>query len=849
MAVLSAAIEGNGWVLAVRGTWGATSGAFPFAGDDRPDGDHPGFLLDPHGARRVQLLVAAAGFDRAGGQAVANAARSRTLVATKPLRRAFPNQAQLDETDHGGGERTVRLALSERVYAGNSVTQIAFAAGWKAGEGAALLAGVTNGSTRAAPLPISRWAQPSYTLVQGTTLAEVDVIVAAHHPEHFGAVRNQALAAMKLEATDGTTTKTFWFAGLRTSPQYGDNLRCWGGQIDLSGLTPGLITVHRTLYPWVGAARSTGAGHSVSITAGVKTVHDQPLHLCYDPSATRYAKRHVYVNAATGTTTVASVTVGTTLAGAKAGTAAATISVALQAIYNANVTLAAGNGLAGGTRSCDWMEVVLAPGVQTWGAQAVTTGFGSKEGRLIVRGDPDDANPRANCIWRSMAAAPSSVRNNRWWVQDLTLEGGEATLMSAVTAHFDNVEGRGKTGFESSTVPFFFSTPTEGDYFNSWTRSTFWKYGSGLSGGSFRAGLARNCVTTRKLEAQLIASCSKVIDPVSGVAAAQDTAYGIWGTPTTPVTDGILYQSRAMHWRGKLASFAIASGADTQASPGVILRAAVVNFLIERVGASFSLANFFSVGETQYQMLQDSVLEGVTAVGNRINLHNDSPVPRINLQQTGNVIRNCWMDWQATKHDVFATDGSLTGAWEVLYGVGFAANVHNNRNPTTESNFQHAFFGVNSLVNTNFGSVHWGTETFEKFVNDNSDAGLEFVTGGSGGGDYRPAAGSPALGRASLACVDVDLADTARGNLFAAGALNGTVVPVMVPPGFGGHAHLASAALLGWAGIVGPAAGRHPLAGSAGALLPQAPALAARGAAGRRLIVDREVRVLGAGGD
>ena len=43
------------------------------------------------------LELASAGFDRVGGEAVANLARARTLVATKALRRPWPGHAQLDE--------------------------------------------------------------------------------------------------------------------------------------------------------------------------------------------------------------------------------------------------------------------------------------------------------------------------------------------------------------------------------------------------------------------------------------------------------------------------------------------------------------------------------------------------------------------------------------------------------------------------------------------------------------------------------------------------------------------------------------------------------------------------------
>ena len=87
MAIISAAIEANGWVLAVRGDWPATAGAWEFGGDDRVQGRFLSggldqFPLDADGVAKIVLEVRSAGFDREGGEAVPKAVGRRRLGKT-----------------------------------------------------------------------------------------------------------------------------------------------------------------------------------------------------------------------------------------------------------------------------------------------------------------------------------------------------------------------------------------------------------------------------------------------------------------------------------------------------------------------------------------------------------------------------------------------------------------------------------------------------------------------------------------------------------------------------------------------------------------------------------------------
>lgn len=810
MAIVSAAIEENGWVLAVRGDWGAS--------------DFTAFALDPDGAPKIELTVRAAGFDRVDRQAVANPARIRRMVATKPLRKPYPDHAQLDEADHGDGTRTVRLALSNRIHAGEVVSVAAFAPEWRRGEGAAVPA-VANNSMLVPPLPIVRIAVPHMQLVDGPG-QRLELIIASHFPEHHGDELHQAVAAVKFVATDNTRTNEVWVTSMSTSTVYGDNLRCWG--VDpvesglFAGLNPGNITTHWTVYPWIGSARSSGSGQ---VTTGVvAAVHvldaEVPFVSAYDPGRTIYARRYVYVDAATGTSVPASITVGGSLAAAKAGMAAVNISVALQALYLQGVGIPSRNGVAAGNNSLAWTNIVLAPGVQTIGNFAVSAFGGSHIGRVVISGDPDDGDPRANVILRTMASAPVNNRNALYWLENMTVELGQAPLLTgggASTVHFHNCEIRGKPGFEGVNTSLYTGTSTAGAYWISATQSRMWRYGTGMMGVNSRAGLLRNFESGQPVSAMVHVTSRKILN--SEAATDTGNAFDIW----TDAADCMVWQCEAYRNNGYLITKPRSGGGGTPENPTLALRLAIVDTIVERSG-TLTGTPFFSTGETSNNVFRDCLLDGVSTVGNRINIHNDGTAGS-NLNHPGTIFRNSWMEWNPTKHDIFALDGSKTGAWEILYGVGSEGNVYNNRVEGGASNFAHEYYGLRARVNTNWSS--WNSNAYPKYVNDLSVAG---PAGGNptvatpGGGDYRPDAASPALGIGGASCVDTWRDGiTPKGIAQPSGALPPAHMGAVSGVAANSTLHMISADVIVLEAIAAPAAVLVPAAG--------------------RLVIDGEARV------
>lgn len=773
MAIILASIEDNGWVLAVRSAWSEPVG-------------YSAFALDPDGAPKVALTVHSAGHDRVGDEAVYNPARPRQIVATKPVRKPWPDHAQVFEIDHGDGTRTVRLALSERIYADDVIVSCQFAAGWHTGEVAETPA-VTNNSTREVPLPIVRLASPQWQMIEGPG-QRFDLIVASHHPEHHGAALHQAVAAVKFTATDGTDSNDVWVTELSTSTVFGDNLRCFGldpvasGLFD--GLNPGGIVTQWTVYPWIGSPRTCGVKTPAEAWFASREIGpDQSFTCVYDPARTVYPRRYVYVDAASGSTVAANVTVAGNLAEAKAGTVAASISVAAQALYLQDITVPATNGFGAVSRSVAWTDIVLAPGVQEWGGQTIgATANNGAAGRIVIRGDPDDADPRANCIWRAGDSAISSPANFRqFWLEALTLELGGASLISHLERYFhvNDVTIRGRPGFENGTHLLHVADAAAGQFQFSATNARLAHYGTGLTGNKTRAGLLRNFESAHATNAVTHVTSRKVLNPGGATASGSNSFDFVNGT-----TDYMIWQCAA-YWNNGLFTNPV-----SQSSGGVdeAVRVAVVASLAERSGSS--TGRFIAFGSSN-QVLVDSIFDGFSTAGNAINLHNDTPGKDLNHPNT--IFINSWLDRNATKHDVFGMDGTKTAAWEILYGVGYRGNVNNNRIPSNPANFQYEYFGRGSTLRTDW-SPPIGSNDYPKYANDLSSYGPE--SGGSegaataGNGDYRPDTGSPAIGRAGVSNLDMYLDGvTPRPAVGSAGALPPLVNLVMpeIAPESTGH--------------------------------------------------------------
>lgn len=711
---------------------------------------------------KVALATTTAGFDRAGEQAAANAARARPMIALKPLRRTpivptstiAPHADVLDETDNGNGTRTVKLRLSRHVYQGDGCT-LSLAAGWRTGASAQATIAVTNNSLlAAAPVVGARWLTPPKQRVTGPF--RVELMAGSINPEG-----RSGLAAVRFDVTDGVTTKTFWADALSTGA---DGVRCWGVTIDPAGLNAGPITIHWTLFQWVGPARTSGSGQSGIAGSFVNTAN-APLVMAYDPADTRYAPAYVACDPVSGTTTASAAMVQATLAAAKAVAAAskpANAAVALQAIYLANRSAAAANGAAAITRMADNAIIVIPAGTTSLGTVAPTTGLTAAECWPMIVGDPDDANPRANCTLEC-GTATLNTRATHLRFANLTMAVGGSNAVNSAYLWTDNVQVTARSGQSASTA--FLTSNTTG-----YCYATGSAIGAGTAvnwanlGTAQRFALVRSCSTPRGINALAIVNCTYGTTLQAWSAGADADSQADWvcvGNVGLGVTArGIVFPT-------------ITSGGYAQ-----LVRPMIVNNVIERVGASPEPMMAF--GENALERATHALIEGNSFIGERTNLlYNDPPDLVSTDIHVDCRLANNYFDWLPTKHDDFYDDttaASNSGAPNYGYrpwlteglwfqdGCNCEGNVQGRR--LGSGNFEQHGRGIGAVANPSAATGQGNA--WPKFTDDRSAMGS-----GAGNGDYRPAAGSPLIGAASRANLDVDGAGVARGATFASGAREG----------------------------------------------------------------------------
>ncbi len=841
MSIIAASIESNGWVL--RLTLAASLGTFA------------SYTLDPDGTPRVMLGSSHSGFAQSGGQAVATS-QTRALVATKPLRK--PAQATnagvlapavIDETDLGGGQIQVRLALSEHIYATDTAVTLSVAGGWRTAEAAATGISVSNGSTIVCPVPVFRWADVPYQRRTGAFF--LDLIAFSHHPNAL-----QPVAGVKFTVTDGTTVKTYWTTALATSTSYGDTLRCYRVQVDptvATALTAGLLRCDAEVYPWLGVVRSTDPSGTRSMTglttAAFATAAQAPFTVAWDPAGTRYAPGYVCVDPATGSATASAVTVGATWAAAKAGTRARDVTTAIQAGYLLNRTLPAANGQSAQTRSVDGLMIGLVAATHAGiGTTAVTTGIAGNECWPAIFGDPDNAAPRTNCILQTGTA--QNVRLGRMRLADLAFEVGTSTLFISSTIYlwFDNVEGRGKSGQTTNAVAFTSTTPPAGFASTFATRTRWWQTGTSLRATSgIRPLLLRNCEWARRSEAcailggRLIQHLDTTVSWYTG--SNYQTASSGWNGGNTGLgdigsqEDVIIAGCDLRSASGRVWLPAKLDAASAATPLDSIRRQVFANNVCERL-TSGSPEPFWAMGEDDNVQMSYNIIEGNTFAGERSNCLYSDPLPvtvadtdTLNNSAFANRIANNCLDWAATKHDTFNDSQSLAvraaagdprahgyrpqaiGCWSVLYGVGFAANVDFGRHPSA-GNFQFEYLGRRSV------QIVGGTPLF---TND----GCKFGSN-AGQGDYKAAVTSLVVGRGLAASSDRDRLNLARIVPFAAGSIE-TSGAVQLSPDASRSATRAAVTALGWTATLVPAPARsadRALATALGIAFGIGPALA-----------------------
>jgi uncharacterized phiE125 gp8 family phage protein len=772
MAIISAAIDATGWVLEIVRTGAA--------------GTFSDYTLDPDGEPRLVVRSSHPGFTVVNNEAVA-ATQARAIQATIPLRLPVDPNAPLvpviDETDIGGGQIRVRIALSNYVYATDTSVTLDALPGWFSGEPGASGISVTNNSTETCPVPIFRWA--SLPMQVETGVFRLSLLVASHHPNGF-----QPLAGVKFTVTDGTNTKTLWATALATDNDYGDGLRCYTVLIDPAtapALTEGRLRCDAECYPWIGAMRSTDpAGTRVMSGIGTLTRSTDaqvPRFILYDPAGTRYLARWLYVDPA-GTTSASSAMVATSLAAAKdipPGSRPANVSTALQALYLANRTLPAANGGDSVTRSADAARIVLSPGVNTVGSVSVTNGLNTSEAPVVLLGDPDDPDPRNNCILRSGAAAPPTLRAFLWQIENCRLEIGESTLLTGAGYFiFKRATVRGKPGFETSTSGLTTTTLAANRHSLTGADIIWTHAGIPMNTPALRAGLLRKWVASRTVRgfALLTGLWAQADDDTVGPGTAVGN-FALNSDLPGCEDNFIAYNDLRRLRAAPVYAFSYVPAATAGTTYQSYRRNVIMGNLAELFGVENSSPNqvFGQIGESISIEAVENIFDSNTFMGGRWNVgYNDPPSgsPSVNSIWRKNRRANNAFDRNATKHDDFF-DGTygyrpwLTGGWSFQNGVMHEGNWDGGRAAGNIGSFRFRYPGLRS--------VQTAVQTAPGFTDDQST-----FAGNLGGGTYQPVAGSPLLRRVLTAQSDRDFLGKVILIDGAAGALEFDALPIEPNP-------------------------------------------------------------------
>ncbi len=811
MAIISAEVEASGFVLRL-----IVSGLA---------GDFGDYALSPDDAPRVVLASSHAGFIKSGG-VVAAGALARSTVAMVPLRLPVDvGDPLIDVIDEvaSGGNRQIRLVLADHIYASDTALSLAVLAGWRTGEAAASGISVTNSSTLVAPIPAMRWVVQPFQL-DAAPVYRLSVIVASTHPVGF-----EPVAGVKFTLTDGTTVKTVWKTALESDNSAGDNLRCYTCTIDASAataLTAGMLRADAEVYPWLGAMRTTDAAGTRSMSGLAARYRDaaaeSPLVLAYDPSGTRYSQQWVVLDPVNGTATPSSAMVATSLAGAKAVPAASKaidIRTAVQAGWLQNRTRSAANGGTSGSRAVDGMRIVIpSGGVAVSGTgTTVSPGLTNAEVPVYIIGDPDDADSRANCIWRSGTAAAAGNRVVNIFAQNLTMEIGQVTLASSSTGSvfMKNVTVRGKAGFVTASTNITTVTVAAGTYNYSAQNVRWWRTGLIMNTGAMKFGFMRNVEHSRQgfgfvcVKNRWIGSAEDANGGGTGIA------YGMFDVPTlTAGMEDIFFSyNDARATEGIFIQATFATNTAQTGTPNPSLRRLVIlNNVAEQITSGFNGSPLFKLGENEDVTISYCIVEGNTFAGQRSNFfYNDPPVTTLaDISTKTNQVYGCRVAgngfaWNPNKQDRFNDDATqsirlangitpvngyrphLTAGWSDHMGAGREGNYDSLGNASASTSFNLYYAGLRSRQEPVSGVGSLGV------VADRSNNGT-----GDGLGDYRPASGSLLLGRVRRGNSDRDFAGAARLADGAAGAFEAaaTGAALLAPVG-AVHSSFAGSAVIG----------------------------------------------------
>jgi hypothetical protein len=724
-------ILSTGWEAEIDIAGLAVGGAYVMDGGASPA------TLTEEATATVVFTVVSEGYNAAGVPGT----KTRTVYGSRPRMKAYPDHEEAEEAVNAG-TLTLTLALSEYIYAddkaggaGTSGTNptVTIAAGFyteAAGDGgtannAVTALAVTNNSAELYPKVIARWATVPYQRVVTTLGLEV---VAFHRFAEHG----KPVACVIFTGNDGTTTTTDPKAAMRKS-SLADGLPCYASTFTASDYADNtVVTCNFVAYPWVGDENSLR--RSADGTAG--TLDLGPLPLLADPDDD-YGVTVAVVDPVNGTD--GSVEVAADIADIATAEAAPCLT-----IRRALVKIAAYNNTNHSRNNANAGIIYL-------------KGFCNTDAGTSTAVTTDDAwvtVTRHSTVTKANAglqygSASGSFSTNRLRLYDLTVTPTTAAVLSGNASRFlwcDSVDCPASSQMTSTVFS------GHGMTFNTFCTADKVDFPFANYATANLSALIRGCTATAAR-----GWTNNAIYSTKVLLTSSLTCNSNGGNALSLASDNTIAAYSA----------ALKAGAGIPASDNLGNDTAIVGCLIEvctSTGAElYSMAN----SNDPPHNFTNKLAWHCTFVGQRSLIgYNEDPTYPHAISQLS--LKHCIIRQFNTKHDVFATDGSLTSAWSVLYGVGWRG-LHDE---SPSESFPANWFGADYT-----GSGSGG------FVDDQAFTYPTDATGASaGGGDYHLAVASPCRARIADAehlLIPFDL----EGSAFV---VNGAIGAYATPPVSGG---------------------------------------------------------------
>jgi hypothetical protein len=739
--VAAVAIRPDGWTAEITFDGLTTGGTYALA----PDTANPA----------LKMTIASPGYDANGLATTVE----REVIATVPLRQPFPNNTAKTESTVTGGVK-VTVALSDRIYAGDTVASCTLLQGLYTSNATASPAGPasrTNGSTLAYPKAVGGWADIQYNRATGSS-HDVEFLAFHRHPRN-----GRQVACVEFIATDesGNSTSVKTSAMVASTRVTGGNpVAVYRASIPLANLTQGQhIKVRTKSYPFL--------GDSTAILDSDPTVDGQAMPtpnltnlIFLNDKTGGYGTVYAYVSP-TGNN-------ATAVASADAPTAAAapftTIQAAAAKIQLLNNYSFAHNDLGGGIIRL------------TTGSYA---GFGAAWNTL----------PPGK-TWFTIESAPGTN------LQDVIFTtGAEKRVPSLVKFRnmaFQPTMGTPVVAANHILVDGVADSATEGNpsVFGAWEDVEITGDGTTNQPTLYRIGMRYflNCrfnnlnstptaaYGNTRTNTPLLAGCTMEKTSTTSSGWSPHLAIGnilrdgnqlgeVASSPYVAAPNGFIVAFNSTYEQVSETSYS------THSSPRGF---AIVQNLFERTKSTTQ--PLFNVGrDGSLSPMNNVILQHITTTGARTNfLYNDAdpqPVSR-NGVILYSILHQFNIKTDPFTHPTFGPSGLRTGNWEPVHGVGIRNNLYSN---PSASGGSPPYYNSTSW-NGSYAGVSVKINLPPAFVNNQGFGG-----GDGGNGDYRPTAASAALNLVptGLAALPFDLSGTPRRNdgTGAAGAYEYTPAP------------------------------------------------------------------------